>query len=595
VKKKQRKKIQGSRDSEIQRSRDQEIKGSNDQEIKGSRNSAGLVILLVVLCCIAYSNSFHVPFHFDDLRLIRFNFSLRDLADWKGIISSEPFRPLLVATFALNFKIGKSDPFSYHILNLSFHILAVLLFFLFMRRISKNVLLSFGAAALMAIHPLNTESVTYISSRSIVLCAVFYFSSLLSFDLYVEKQKREWLFLFCLFFFLAMITKEEGALIPFVALLYNFLLKGPDSVRLHKWMHIATCSFVFLLGVLRMILFFKFAQELPYPYFTWIATQLNMWLRYLWFAIVPVSLNVDPDIPSITFANLKLWICAICIAGLLLLCIKLRRNYSLLSFWGIWFFVNLIVSSAVPLADFYADHRVYISLFGFCACVAYLVHLLTEKFRSADFALRISFGLLIILFTFATYKRNETWKSELNLWSDAAQKSPQKIRTHLNLAGSYFNSKQYDLAIQEYQFVRSLNPANPQIYAGLGISYLRKRELDLAEPAFKKALELDPNLIDAKTGLGIIRYTQNRYAEALDYFRQVYPYRRESIQLVDLMSYCSIQVGNFPEAILVLEPSLNLEGARPVFYQRLADAYEKTGRTQEAQILRQQYTAKFGR
>src|SRR6185436_18360173 len=127
---------------------------------------------------------------------------------------------------------------------LSFHIAAVLLFFLFLKRVSKNTLLSFGAAALMAVHPLNTESVTYISSRSIVLFAVFYFSSLISFDLYLENHKRRWLLCFCLFFFLAMISKEEGALIPFVALLYNFLLKGPDSVRLHKWIHLITCSFV---------------------------------------------------------------------------------------------------------------------------------------------------------------------------------------------------------------------------------------------------------------------------------------------------------------------------------------------------------------
>ena len=95
--------------------------------------------------------------------------------------------------------------------------------------------------------------------------------------------------------------------------------------------------------------------------------------------------------------------------------------------------------------------------------------------------------------------------------------------------------------------------------------------------------------------MGIIRHTQGKYAEALDYFRQVYASRRESIQLADMMSDASMRVGDYKEAIAVLEYAVNLSAARPVFYLRLAEAYEKTGAPDKAAPLRREYTTRFGK
>jgi len=543
-------------------------------------------VILATLSCLAYANSFHVPFHFDDLRLIRFNFSLRDLGGWKAIFSSEPFRPLLVATFALNFKLGNSDPFTYHVFNLLFHVVAVSLFFVFVRRISKSALLPFAAAAWMAVHPLNTESVTYISSRSIVLCADFYLASLLCFDTYVEKKNRPALLFFCLFFILAMITKEEGALIPFTALLYNGFIKGGDSLRKHKLLHVLTCMFVLVIGGLRMVLFFKLTPDLPYSYFTWTATQITVWVRYFRLACLPVSLNVDPDISQVSVGTPVFWIASSLVAGLIVLCVRLRKTQPGLAFWGLWFFLNLLASSAVPLADFSAEHRVYISLFGFCAAGASVAFLVLEKYPKAELWIKTALVLVIAFCVLGTFERNRVWNSELTLWKDAVLKSPRKIRPHLNLAGSFFNLKQYDPAIREYEFVKTLNPANAQIYAGLGICYLRKGDLPAAEAAFHQALFRDPTMIDPKTGLGMIRYSQGKFEEALAYFRQIYPYRRESVQLVDRMSDSCMRTGNYREAIAILERAVTLPGAHPSFYSRLGEAYDRIGESEKAKMLK---------
>src|SRR5580765_95172 len=143
--------------------------------------------LICLLGILAYSNSFHGTFQFDDMRTIRFNFSLRDISNWKDIFLYERYRPLLMGSFALNYAIGGQDPYTYHVINLVLHIIAVFLFYLFCRKLHPDWRIAVLAAALMTLHPLNTESVSYISSRSIVLCSIFYFAGMLSYDDYLRN------------------------------------------------------------------------------------------------------------------------------------------------------------------------------------------------------------------------------------------------------------------------------------------------------------------------------------------------------------------------------------------------------------------------
>jgi hypothetical protein len=533
------------------------------------KTTAVFLFILALLCLLAYSNTFSVPFQFDDLRVIRFNFSLRDLTNWQGIFSSEPFRPFLIATFALNYKIGKSDPFTYHAFNLFCHFFAVMLFYFLLRKQSSNVLFAAVAALLMAVHPLNTEAVTYISSRAIVLCAIFYFASLLSIDAYFRKGSRVSLFFFLVFFLFAMLTKEDGGLIPFAALLYNALFFGKNSVRKHRVFHVFTIAFVFLAGAIRIYVYFHSAQEFPYPLMTWMATEINVWFRYLFLALWPVSLNIDADIRPSNFTHPAFWISLAMLGFFLVAGWRLRKTHVILAFWCAWFFLNLLASSfVIPLADFMAEHRAYISLFGFCGAISYVAFKITPK----NLVAKIAICMLIIFYSFATFQRNKIWKNELTLWYDATSKSPKKIRPHLNLAGAFIQQKAYDLAIQEYLLVSRLNPSIPQTYSGLGICYLRKGNLQAAEHAFRRGLVLDPELIDSKTGLGMIRYSQGRFEEALTYFREVYPFRRESIQLASMMSDACIKLSYFDEAIPILEHALKLYPARKDLREKLEEA-----------------------
>jgi protein O-mannosyl-transferase len=192
-------------------------------------------------------------------------------------------------------------------------------------------------------------------------------------------------------------------------------------------------------------------------------------------------------------------------------------------------------------------------------------------------------SLLIAFYGIATFQRNRIWQTEVALWYDSVLKSPAKIRPRLNLAGAYFNQKAYDLAIQQYLHVITLNPSIAECHSGLGISYLRKGEVASAEESFHRALALKPELVDPKTGLGIIRFKERRWEDALAYFKQVYYFRRESLQLAYMMSESYIRLGLHSEAIPILQQAIALYPSRPELQQKLEQAKAGASAAQSTQ------------
>lgn len=514
--------------------------------MNGGRKDLLALALLALLAFAAYSNAFHGEFQYDDERLIRFNFALRDLSSWENIARFEAFRPLTLFTYALNFRISGKDPFSYHVFDFILHLFSTGLFYLFIRRISKNVLLCFFSAALFAVHPLNTESVSYTASRPILLCAIFYLSALLSFDSHLRKPAWHKIAVFFLFFVLGLLSKEESALIPVAALLYSYAFFGFESIKRHRVFHLTTLLLL-AVGVLFRFSFLNL-QRLPYPVSVYIPTEIFVWLRYLALACFPVPLNVDHFVAPLQLTHWKFLFAFASVGVLLYFIFRSRKGQPWIFFWGTWFFLNLMATSFVPLNEFMAEHRTYLSLFGFCSCAAYLIAAGRPKSKLIPVAL----SCLLIFYAAGTWKRNLVWQKRVTLWADAVQKSPQKFRPHVNLAFVLYQLRVYEAALQEYTIARTLNPHIPLVHSGRGFTLMELGRVTEAENSFNTALRIDPNYVDAKTGLGIIHYRNNRYEPALAYFVQTYPHRRESPELVAMICDSYLKLGRPSEALPIL-------------------------------------------
>ncbi len=273
--------------------------------------------------------------------------------------------------------------------------------------------------------------------------------------------------------------------------------------------------------------------------------------------LFPMNLNIDPDIEVVT--SLVSWnflIPLLCIAFLLLCSLKVFKT-RFIFFFLCWFFIILSPSSSiVTLHDLAAEHRIYLASAGIFILFAFGVSQVVCKCGETQ-PLKISSTLIFFVFVGAlgimTMKRNAVWQSELSLWQDTYQKSPQKLRPLINLARAHSMEGDSDKAIKYYQeslvkgpgvFATNYNlgdlylkkglvteairhfqlasrikPEIPESFAKLGEIYLSQNNFKLADSYFKRAVELNPQFAQVFKNLGVVNfYHLNQPKQGLAYF-----------------------------------------------------------------------------
>jgi protein O-mannosyl-transferase len=547
-------------------------------------------LILILLCGAAYWNSIHGQFQYDDYSTIRFNLTFRE-TDWKRILLSDPTRPLSAVSLATNYRISGNNPDSYHVFNIAFHFLAVFAFFVLLNRKSKEPWIPLIAASFMAVHPLNTESVSYITSRPIVLCAMFYLLSLLFLESYLQKRSWRSAVGFVVSFIFAAISKENAAIIPITAIFYVWIFYGKPGLTRSRGLLLTVLALSIAAALYRLLGIPKH-PGIPGISVYW-PTEVNVWVQYLWLAIYPVKLNVDHDVSPLQLTS-PWFIGALAIViAIIVICLRVRKQHPWLSFWGIWFFLNLLPTSVIPLNEYMAEHHTYISLFGFCACLSYLLIVFCKPVVKPAFLIWIFIALITGFYFYGTIKRNEVWKDGVTLWTDAIENSPTRIRPHLNLASAYVDQKLYDKAISEYSIALTYNPHLKEAYTGIGIAYLRLNAHTWAEQYFHKALAVDQNYTDALVGLGLVYYGKRDCNEALKYLRVIYELRWQSSEVVSALANCYAETGNYDEAIRIVQRCIDAGPTDGTLYAALMELYFVTKRPKEAVEVFDKYHSYF--
>src|SRR5262249_28432404 len=188
---------------------------------------------------------------------------------------------------------------------------------------------------------------------------------------------------------------EEGLIIPLPALMYEFFFFGGESVKKHKKLYGLTFGSVVLIGIARLYFFFKHPNPFNEPFLVWVPTEASVWVRYIWLAIFPVSLNVDHDVPALSFVSWQFCASAFFIAIAIIILFRIKLHQPLIGFERLWFFVHLLVSpSANPLYEFIAKRQVYHSLFGYCAVLSALLFIAADQWPALP---KVFLGIAIIL------------------------------------------------------------------------------------------------------------------------------------------------------------------------------------------------------
>ena len=438
-----------------------------DRKFVSSYRDCLLIFLLGILC---YVNTLHVPFQLDDVTVIAQNPLIRILYPLQYLFRYDPSRFLTHWTFAVNYYWGGFHVPWFHWVNILLHCgNAILLYFLVKatlrflpfpqnQNMGKRKIFPVFAAFIFLTHPLQTESVTYIVQRSVLLATAFYLAGLLG---YIQlRMKFHWglYFLILAVAILGAMTKPIFITLPLTIMLYEFYFLS--SVKRQRMaLLILPYLFILILVPLGIMLFALNYFAEPFAAAKWIyATRTSMevpraiyflteWsvvTRYMGLLFFPASQNILHAVPMARYIWEGPAFLSLCLIVSLLFCaVFVRHKKPLFSFGILWFFILMIPESSIfPLSDVMFEHRLYLAVGCFALIVLDGVAALVKRPRRFWVL-----GLIVLNLSILTYARNLAWQSPAGLLEDAIAKSPAKPQLHNALGIIYERERLFNLAL----------------------------------------------------------------------------------------------------------------------------------------------------
>ena len=544
------------------------------------KNILGCVTMLILISMLVYFNSLKGSFQFDDVPLIKSHWLVNTDAFFNhprsGNIGN---RPVLYWTFALNNQLARHQVFGFHLINLALHIgVTLLVFFTIWRTTHLNNdfkksswAFPLATALLFALHPLNTDSVSYISSRSSLLATFFYLLTLFIFlNLFCLRKNAHLAkklvvsILVLLGMYLCVATKLIGATLPVILVVWYWSFIGrkqfPDfhqkalnskSVAIGLTLVAAVSIGIILFGDSWIFIASDQGFELygQAPYFL---VQLKVIVfYYLKLFLFPFNLNVDNGFPfSSPMTDPTIIFSGLIILTIILAVLKWKNVWVVVG--TTWLFITLApTSSFIPLNDLAVEHRMYLPMSLGLSLVAGA----GIKTIPALWRLRLLVVLLAGL-GITTATRNADWVNEISLWKDSAKKNPFSPRPHNNLGKGYYEKG--DLAQASYHLEKSVaniprfvakqyniqdpksflerrgiiagkdngnkleSPGSLKIMAelvephyNLASVYLDQERLDDAEKEYLKTLALRPGNFSSRIGLSSVYNRKGLYNQAM--------------------------------------------------------------------------------
>jgi tetratricopeptide (TPR) repeat protein len=558
-----------------------------------------LAVLIVLAGAAAYANSFSGPFIFDDVPSVTDNQSIRHLttAFWPdhGDGQTVEGRPVLNLSLALNYAFGHTQVRGYHLANVLIHLLAGLTLFGLVRRTLRLPSLSqrFGhdasllaglIALLWTVHPLQTESVTYVIQRAESLMGLFFLFTFYAFVRSLDSARPGlWRALCVVSFFLGIGTKEVIVAVPPLLLLYDGVFVSGSLAkawRAHRGTFLALASGLIFLATLIVssggnrsgtIGLGVGVSPLAHA-----LTQPLALLTYLKLSVLPYPLILDYG-TILTRRDWELLPQASAIFVLIALTVVALKRSPALGFIGAWFFVILAPTSLAPEAtQIIVEHRMYLPLAAVVVLIVLgLYRLLGRRSFPVLLALAVVFGWL-------TSQRNETYRTEEQIWGDAVAKCPANERAHYSLGAALARVGRIAAAATEYEEALRLRPDYPEAHSNLAGALFAEGRTAEAIAQCEEALRLKPDYAEAHNNLGDVLFAEGRTAGAIAQYEEAVRLKPNNAEAHDNLGIALKAEGRTAEAIAQCEEAVRLQPDLAEAHNNLGYALNAGGRTDGA-------------
>jgi protein O-mannosyl-transferase len=488
-----------------------------------TRPFPGVLVLLLVTVAVFYSSLEHQFLNnWDDYLYVVKNpaahgFSSEHLKDAFTKFYVGNYAPLHIVSYMFDYTLWGLNPAGFIGTNIMLHAMNGLIFYLIVLRVTSDSRLAFFSAFIFLVHPVQVESVVWISQRKNLLAMFFFLVALFCYLNYRGKSARDGVTSYCAalaFFLCALLTKSVTVIFPLVVVLYDLCLVPRESRG--RWL-LDKVPFFAVAAIIALVTLKSQAASqgggmVDYPdQSAWdlFLTMLTVFARYAGLLVWPARLSIDYAPPIKNGIDLS-----VALSGLLMMlgCYGLFRLYRTrrsLFFWAALIPVGLLpVSQIIPLTTLMNDRYLYFPLLGAAVLFAWVAVFCIDKLHLKHRALPVIICLALLPLPALSWQRSQVWSDSLSLWSDALDKYPS-FETYAGMGNALYQADRIDEAVAMYRKSLLLEPTCEEALRSMGAIYLNRGDYTRARYYIEQFVTLYPDNAFGRTMLELA-YGQNR-------------------------------------------------------------------------------------
>lgn len=564
----------------------------------------GAGLLLVTLC--AYANSLQGEFFLDDFVHIVDNDALRSPWPIRSLLSHHPSRPLVMLSLAANFALGGLAPLGYHAVNLAIHLAAGLLLFGLVRRTLALLprysertntadLLAFAVALIWLVHPLQTQSVTYVIQRAEAAMGLLYLACLYC-VLRGSRTSRSWPWYMAavLAGSLGMGAKEVMVTAPLMVLLYDrvFLADSWRAVLERRWG--VYLGFLPALAWLVVVTVTAPAPAAPaaggeaITPWSYLGSQGGVVLHYLRLTLWPDPLCLDYLWP-VARTPREILLPGAVVAALLTASLVALRRRPPVGFLGIAFFLILApTSSILPIDDLAFEHRMYLPLAPLVALLVFGYDALARRFVAGE---RIRAGLtaalllvIVVPLALRTFDRNRDYQDPIAMWRSVLRVAPTNHRAYSNLGSELIRRGEFAAAEAPLKEALRFGPDYAEAHTNLAVVLTRRGDLAAAADHLQSALRTRPGFAKAHYNLGNVLTEQGKLSLAMAHLQQALRQEPDYAEAHGNLGFVLARRGRLEEASVHYEHALRVRPDDASFAVGLGGVLAEQGKLSQAAV-----------
>ena len=546
--------------------------------------------LIIIAVCAAYSKVFHAGFiAWDDNEYVVHNKDISGITTeyisaWFSKFYIGNYHPLTMLSYAIDHIAGGQDPFVYHFTNLLLHTGNAVVLYFFVSRIAVNRTVGLFTALLFALHPVQTESVSWVAERKTLLCALFYLLALWQYTGYVRQPSLRKMLVVCMLGVAAMLSKGVGVALP-VSLLAVDIWMQRNLTNKKPWLE--KLPLVAVSIVMGIVAIKAQASENALG----MHAETNIWstlmyaaaayVQYIVHLFVPIDLSVIYPYPlGVGWVEYLCFAVVIGIVGLAV--VAYRRKWYILCGGLVFYTANIaLVLQFIQFGEtLMADRYLYIAGIGILFPVVYYLYIWLLA-KGKQLVATVIMTCVAAALLVATFIRNDIWLSDLDFYTAIVNTFPNSAVAQYSMGGLYMRMGQYDDAEAHLDMAVRLDPLNYKAWYNKGALHLRQGRAMEALDALNKCIAIK-EYPKAYFSRAMLYEGTGKPDLAIADADKVLADQPQNARAYYIKADCLEQQGNITGALENYSKAIGYDGAEPLFYIRRGLALAKTNQLPQA-------------